>query len=219
MDGAGPKGKDELPSDWTWERFAVVVVQPPPISTGLTPLQGGNDNKAKNLEACIGECDNDGQCKSGLKCFQRNDFTPVPGCSGKGKKGWDYCYDPTGSTELQGGDDNKAKNLDACIGECDNDGQCKSGLKCFQRSNGETIPGCTGSGAGKDWDYCYDPSWQPGSTTPAAAPASTGLTPLQGGNDNKAKNLEACIGECDNDGQCKSGLKCFQRNNGETIPG
>ena len=25
MDGAGPKGKDELPSDWTWERFAVVT--------------------------------------------------------------------------------------------------------------------------------------------------------------------------------------------------
>ena len=144
-----------------------------PAGTGLTPLQGGNDGKAKNLEACIGECDNDGQCKSGLKCFQRNDFTPVPGCSGKGKRDWDYCYDPSGSTELQGGNDNKAKNLDACIGECDNDGQCKSGLKCFQRSNGETIPGCTGSGAGKDWDYCYDPSWQPGSTTPAASPAGT----------------------------------------------
>ena len=153
--------------------FCARVQPAAPTGTGLTPLQGGNDNKAKNLEACIGECDNDGQCKSGLKCFQRNDFTPVPGCSGKGKKGWDYCYDPTGSTELQGGNDNKAKNLDACIGECDNDGQCKSGLKCFQRSHGETIPGCTGSGAGKDWDYCYDPSWQPGSTTPAAAPAST----------------------------------------------
>ena len=152
--------------------FGARVQPAAPTGTGLTPLQGGNDGKAKNLEACIGECDNDGQCKSGLKCFQRKGFTPVPGCSGKGKRDWDYCYDPSGSTELQGGNDNKAKNLGACIGECDNDGQCKSGLKCFQRSNGETIPGCTGSGAGKDWDYCYDPSWQPGSTT-AAAPAGT----------------------------------------------
>ena len=24
MDGSGHKGKDELPSDWTWERFHVV---------------------------------------------------------------------------------------------------------------------------------------------------------------------------------------------------
>merc|ERR1719271_1778430 len=107
----------------------------------------------------------------GLKCFQRDEFTPVPGCAGHGKKDWDYCYDPTGSTELSGGNDNDATGLEACIGECDNDGQCKDGLKCFQRDKGETIPGCTGPGAGKDWDYCYDPSWTPGATTPAAAPA------------------------------------------------
>ena len=83
----------------------------------------------------------------------------MPGCSGVGKEDWDYCYEPTGSVELQGDNDNKATNLEACIGECDNDGQCKDGLKCFQRSNGESIPGCIGDGAGKDWDYCYDPTW------------------------------------------------------------
>merc|ERR1719262_632537 len=177
----------------------------PPATTGPVELQGKNDGKAKNLEACIGECDNDGQCKSGLKCFQRKGYTPVPGCSGKGKSGWDYCYDPTGSTELQGGNDNKAKNLDACIGECDNDGQCKPGLKCFQRNGIGPVPGCAGvSNPEGDWDYCYDP---------------TGSVELQGPNDNGAKNLEACIGECDNDGQCKAGLKCFQRDKGETIPG
>ena len=144
-----------------------------------TPLGGTNDNKAKNLEACIGECDNDGQCKEGLMCFQRTGFTPVPGCSGEGKKDWDYCYDPTGSVELQGDNDNKATNLEACIGECDNDGQCKDGLKCFQRSKGETIPGCVGDGAGKDWDYCYDPTWTPDTSPAAALPAcgDQGSTP------------------------------------------
>ena len=64
--------------------------------------------------------------------------------------------------ELSGGNSNDAKNLQACIGECDNDGQCASGLKCFQREAGENIPGCKGLGGdgdgGKDWDYCYDPS-------------------------------------------------------------
>jgi len=35
------------------------------------------------------------------------------------------------------------------------------GLKCFQRSNGESIPGCDVSTApGKDWDYCYDPIFE-----------------------------------------------------------
>ena len=38
------------------------------------------------------------------------------------------------------------------------DKQCASGLKCFERSNGEAIPGRDTSDAGKDWDFCYDPS-------------------------------------------------------------
>lgn len=49
------------------------------------------------------------------------------------------------------------KNLDECIGECDRDSDCKPGLKCFQRSYGEPIPGCRGPGGGREWDYCYDP--------------------------------------------------------------
>ena len=38
------------------------------------------------------------------------------------------------------------------------DAQCAAGLRCFQRSNGETIPGCFGPGGGSNWDYCYDPA-------------------------------------------------------------
>ncbi len=41
-----------------------------------------------------GDCDNDAQCLPGLKCKQRNAYEKVLGHSGKGKKGWDYCYDP-----------------------------------------------------------------------------------------------------------------------------
>ena len=108
------------------------------LGTGVE-LGGTDDGSAKNLVACIGECDNDSQCKSGLLCFQRTGVTPVPGCSGSGKKDWDYCYDPKGSVKLSGGNNNRAKNLKACIGECDADSQCAKGLKCFQRSNGETI--------------------------------------------------------------------------------
>merc|ERR1712048_1523277 len=168
-------------------------------------LSGKNDGKAKNLKACTGECDNDGQCSSGLKCFQRSHGEPIPGCTGAGGgPDWDYCYDPSAPLMLTGTNDNKATNLKACTGECDNDGQCAYGLKCFQRSNGEPIPGCWGKGKGPGWDYCYDP------TLPIL---------LSGTNDGNAKNLKACTGECDNDGQCSSGLKCFQRSHGEPIPG
>lgn len=46
------------------------------------------------LGCCEGDCDKDSDCESGLKCFKRNRFQHVPGCSGSGKRGKDYCYIP-----------------------------------------------------------------------------------------------------------------------------
>ena len=46
---------------------------------------------------CQGDCDADSDCGKGLKCFQRDGFTPVPGCKGKGINSWDYCYKPGSS--------------------------------------------------------------------------------------------------------------------------
>ena len=60
--------------------------------------------------------------------------------------------------ELSGSNDGSARNLQRCVGECDSNAQCAPGLLCFQRSNDEPIPGCKGSGSGRDWDYCYDPA-------------------------------------------------------------
>ena len=62
---------------------------------------------------------------------------------------------PTPPPTPSGGNDANAKNLLACTGECESDGQCATGLTCFQRSSGEAIPGCTGNGGGNNWDYCY----------------------------------------------------------------
>ena len=66
------------------------------FNSTLTAVSGGNDNAAKNLQACTGECDNDGQCATGLECFQRakGEVTLIPGCSGFLKDDYDYCYDP-----------------------------------------------------------------------------------------------------------------------------
>ena len=51
----------------------------------VTILSGTKDPNAKNLEACAGECDSDDQCLPGLKCFQRSNGEPIPGCKGEGK--------------------------------------------------------------------------------------------------------------------------------------
>ena len=45
---------------------------------------------------------------------------------------------------------------DECQGDCDEDADCMAGLVCFQRENGESIPGCAGGSVFdvKDKDYC-----------------------------------------------------------------
>ena len=157
--------------------------------TNSNPELTGADHNWGNgdLGLCEGECDNDAQCKGDLKCFLRTGFTPVPGCSGTGIEDWDYCYDATGSEELDGDDDNWASNtLDAC-NKCDTDEQCKGGLKCFQREHGETIPGCIGTGGGDEWDYCYDPNWS------AAGPVTSRISDKTG----RIDEIHAHAGESD----------------------
>jgi hypothetical protein len=61
--------------------------------------------------------------------------------------------------QLKGENSASASNLQTCTDECETGSQCAEGLKCFQRDNGEQIPGCAdGDGGGFDWDYCYDPA-------------------------------------------------------------
>jgi hypothetical protein len=43
---------------------------------------------------CEGDCDSDAECAPGLKCMQRTGDEAVPGCSGPGNPGEDYCIDP-----------------------------------------------------------------------------------------------------------------------------
>ena len=45
-----------------------------------------------------------------------------------------------------------------CEGDCDSDSHCADGLTCFQRGNGEIIPGCHGGDMPADSDVCYDPA-------------------------------------------------------------
>lgn len=41
---------------------------------------------------CEGDCDSDSHCAGSLKCYSRNGKQAIPGCSGSGISGGDYCY-------------------------------------------------------------------------------------------------------------------------------
>jgi len=43
------------------------------------------------LGACQGSCFYDTDCMEGLRCFQRDGYEEVPGCSGQGKNSANYC--------------------------------------------------------------------------------------------------------------------------------
>jgi len=57
--------------------------------------RGNRGGTIWKLGRCEGDCDSNNQCMPGLKCKQRNGYEKVPGCTGRGIRGWDYCYDPS----------------------------------------------------------------------------------------------------------------------------
>lgn len=141
---------------------------------------------------CEGDCDSDDECKGNLKCYQRRSSNPwdiVFGCSGWGRKGFDYCYDP--GSDLSGGGGSSSNNnennsggssnnggtrsstvLDRnikncsrdnpcgqCQGDCDSNRDCAGDLVCFQKSGKKPVPGCSGSDSSRT-DFCIDPKDQ-----------------------------------------------------------
>merc|ERR1712032_475540 len=117
----------------------------------------------RKCQQCQGDCDKDSDCATGLKCFQRNDRTPVPGCRNGGsgdKAAWDYCYKKSSPPPLVS-DGVQActpqRKCQQCHGDCDKDSDCATGLKCFQRNDQTPVPGCHNGGSGDKfgWDYCY----------------------------------------------------------------
>ena len=114
-----------------------------------------------------------------------------------------------GVPQLQGSNLNGATvpgSLEACIGECDHDVDCKAGLKCFQREHGEAIPGCSGSGGGTNWDYCYEPS---------ATTISARFEPERRHGPGQPRGVHRRVRH---DVDCKAGLKCFQREPAKRSP-
>ena len=121
---------------------------------------------AKKCARCAGDCDRDTDCQSGLKCFQRNRNSGVPGCPTGGPgdvSNYDYCYSPASLHNKGGSGCTPKKQCGACQGDCDSDRDCGRGLKCFQRNDKTRVPGCEvgASGDVKTYDYCVSPRDDP----------------------------------------------------------
>ena len=120
------------------------------------------------LGKCQGDCVNDASCQDGLECYTRIGFIDIPGCNGKGVEDVNYCYKksdttpPVLSRPTSGSAASPALgSLNKCEGQCDNDNECATGLKCFHRK-GEMatmpVPGCGADASSfPGTGYCYDP--------------------------------------------------------------
>jgi len=184
-------------------------VEPTIKRTALALVTHEDWNPGFTLGRCVGDCDLDSDCYSGLVCFQRAGNTAIPNCSGSGPSGVDYCIDPEDlnyRNHLTRVGDNPDHSLGKCQGDCDSNDDCAGELICFQRDGFTAIPGCIGTGT-PHFDYCVYPQGPNGGTSLA----SFGANPTQ--------TLGKCEGDCDSNSDCASGLLCHQRDGTSAVPG
>jgi len=215
----------------------------PPTGTLGRVGNNGDPEYLYPLKACQGDCDSSSDCLDGLECYQRSegDTDPIPGCAGDLDGRTDYCYDPNADGSIpvpppvpppqtsptpdqptpsttdeilerigNDGDPSFLFPLPKCKGDCDSSSDCQPGLLCFQRGDSDPgPPGCNGTPSGST-DYCFDPLDFP--LPPAGSLGRVG----NNGQPESLYPLKACQGDCDSDRDCLDGLKCFQRNEGDT---
>jgi len=189
-----------------------------PLNPSLTYIA----EDSTTLRNCQGDCDSDSHCDWGLNCFQRSGTQAVPGCSGEGISGKDYCYIPEAGELVLAGDNGQPQRnfpLGECEGDCDSDEQCGPGLKCFHRSGTESVPGCTGTGKNAK-DYCYRVAPPPPTSPPPPTPELVFPNSLTISACSAGSPCQKCQGNCNgDDSNCASGMECFARNNEESVPG
>jgi len=126
---------------------------PPSLTSGVNGWDGCG---AAGCNRCEGDCDDDSDCRAGLRCFHREATESVPGCSGDGIANYDYCIPPVLTSGVNGWDGCGAAGCNRCEGDCDDDSDCRAGLRCFQRGATGSVPGCSGDGIAHS-DYCIPP--------------------------------------------------------------
>jgi hypothetical protein len=151
-------------------------------------------SRGDNCEECEGDCDSDNQCKGNLKCYHRrgrNPWDEIPGCSGRGAKRRDYCYDP--ANEFGSSASGNAVNppLPSPSGSTAN-------AVSFSTAN-STVSAAGGGTASSSGDI------------PLVKPVRSC---------SRQNQCNECEGDCDDNSHCKGNLACFQKDVGYLpIPG
>jgi hypothetical protein len=208
-------GEDE-DSSYGWDfvsehnnNLATTGTTVPPTSVPLPLRYLGRDacNPVTPCHECMGDCDTDDDCSTGLTCFERekDEYTVVPGCGTGGPgdiPGADYCYDSTPDNSDVGDNTgldpstppllrwlgsegcSPSRPCGACSGDCDEDDDCIDRHECFKRYVGETtaVPGCDVGGSGDipGGDYCYDTDALVSTTGSSSSSSSSSSSTLDG---------------------------------------
>ena len=214
----------------------------PLSASDKSTLRLKNTTKCSSLrpcEVCQGDCDSDDQCQGTSRCFQRNGDEQVPGCfGGFGTAGSDYCYEPliggnstakntsTSMLTMRSSECSVSQPCDICQGDCDTDTECKGGMKCFQRTGMEAVPGCLGTGS-SGRDYCYQPS-SLATVSSAHTTVPVNSANMSSGNNKPALSLVGCSkdhpcnmcqGDCDSDDECAGALVCKLKDGPGSVDG
>lgn len=64
-----------------------------PVDSPVNTLGSSPAAESFPLQRCEGDCDDDADCDEGLFCMQNSLYERLPGCSGSGQRGYDYCMD------------------------------------------------------------------------------------------------------------------------------
>mmetsp|Transcript_28095 Transcript_28095/g.62539 ORF Transcript_28095/g.62539 Transcript_28095/m.62539 type:complete len:633 (-) Transcript_28095:1481-3379(-) len=195
------------------------------LPTSVHDGKGGGTLADGGLKVFLGNVDLDVGSLAGAGDMVQK-FSPVGVCTG--------AFNPDTGFNL----------CENCQGDCDNSRECAPGLRCFQRSADEPVPGCYGL-AVTDRDYCYIESAAREDddapvASPVASPVAVGVPAPTVADTTSPDNefpqtdvdstefelldedcvqCDKCQGDCDNNGDCAAGLECFQRDLNEPVPG
>ena len=227
---------DMTTNKWTTYLTATGYYLPPPPSPPSPPLppllttlsiNHGSNNCTSSSPCTIGgaDCDNNDDCRSGLRCFMRGysqgysqghqgyeyysgHYSKVLGVhfdpsvrNGDVPNGYDVCY---GVLAIDLGDGGCSASSPCAVGEggCASDAACRTGLTCHSRTGSEMVPG-------------YD-------TTDLAAlrGVCVGVTGAVRAAPACSPDYPCAVGEaaCATNDDCQSG-RCVGRTAGEAVPG
>jgi len=191
-------------------------------STPVCPHPVGHLDYCRDCGPCAageGDCDVDGECDAGLTCVQ---VTGTDTC----QTSTPVCPHPVGHLDY-------CKDCGPCTvgqGDCDNDGECQSGLICAQVPGTDTCEASACPHPLGHLDYCRDcgPCAAGQGDCDSDSECQSGLTcaqvtgtdtcqvsacPLPVGHLDYCRDCGPCAygqGDCDIDGECQSGLICAQ---------